>query len=786
MKTPPLSVLLSFLGVSAVAFTPSFAASDTPAAGEDEVVTLHEFTVSAKAASEYAAAESTTGTRVASKILDLPFSVQSVTAEFMDDFNALEFREQFAFTSNVVGWETLSTGYSVRGFDADVQLRNGFRRIGLIDKVNIDRAEVIKGPAASIYGSILPGGTINYVTKKPKKHPEQRVSVTAGDHDLLRSQLSSTGPIDRNGHWFYRIDAAAQQRKYDQDYKAMNQETFAAQLKWQPAKDTSLLFEAEWLERRERGTSSATVPFRIQTGVADPYRVASQNRTYTRYVGVAYEVIDFNNQGPHNYSNRYVKNLTATLEHRFNDVFSLRSSANWFDRALFRQEVGGRDQFNPTTRMVQRGTPRYRPFPEGGQSVQNDLLASFATKGIQHKLLVTLDYQRQTQQPERYDVSNFTADMPASVQSGLKVDDPDYGFISYADAPQYYTMAQKEDDTIDIYGLFVSERATFWKGRVNLLIGGRYDRAHNISRDYVANSRTDQKSHEITHQMGLNFRVVQGLSLYVNHSTSFVPQFGLGQNADGSSYELPNEHGSGVEAGIKAGLFAERVTFTLGWFDIKRDNVATATTDSATGRPITVLSGEQESKGYEFDFNAVVTPSLQFFGGVGYADAVTLHNANSPHLEGLPLRRAPKYTVGVGTKYDVKSGLLRGLFATASYKYNDKSMANPSSGRSITASTSNPIVNNRMPNGRLPFANLAEGAVVTSGTARVDDGRESIFNNAYSVVDVGLGYKWKARRGAAAQKVQLNVGNLLDKRYTYGSTGQGDRRSFAITYDITF
>ena len=39
------------------------------------------------------------------------------------------------------------------------------------------------------------------------------------------------------------------------------------------------------------GTSNSTVPFRVQTGVPDPYRVASQNRTYTRYLGIATEII---------------------------------------------------------------------------------------------------------------------------------------------------------------------------------------------------------------------------------------------------------------------------------------------------------------------------------------------------------------------------------------------------------------------------------------------------------------------------------------------------------------
>ena len=45
-------------------------------AGDGDVITLKEFSVTSTALSEYAAAESTTGTRVAAQIRDLPFNVQ--------------------------------------------------------------------------------------------------------------------------------------------------------------------------------------------------------------------------------------------------------------------------------------------------------------------------------------------------------------------------------------------------------------------------------------------------------------------------------------------------------------------------------------------------------------------------------------------------------------------------------------------------------------------------------------------------------------------------------------
>src|SRR5947207_1956699 len=106
MKTSSarLLILAAFSIPSAALFpqSSSAAASGSDARRDDsrEIVTLSEFNVTASAATEYAATESTTGTRVASRIRDLPFSVNVVTGELLDDFNAVEFRDQMAFTSN--------------------------------------------------------------------------------------------------------------------------------------------------------------------------------------------------------------------------------------------------------------------------------------------------------------------------------------------------------------------------------------------------------------------------------------------------------------------------------------------------------------------------------------------------------------------------------------------------------------------------------------------------------------------------------------------------------------
>ena len=55
----------------------------------------------------------------------------------------------------------LILGPIIRGFDGDVTpQRNGFVGNRYVDSGNVQRVEVVKGPASLLYGQITPGGTV--------------------------------------------------------------------------------------------------------------------------------------------------------------------------------------------------------------------------------------------------------------------------------------------------------------------------------------------------------------------------------------------------------------------------------------------------------------------------------------------------------------------------------------------------------------------------------------------------------------------------------------------------
>lgn len=760
------------------ALAPAFAQA-TSQNDDSEVVLLGEFNVSATTNNDYLAAESITGTRVASKLQDLPFAVNVVTGEFINDFAAYELWDQLGYVSSIAPNE-VQGAYQIRGFESSNQLRNGFRRLGLIDKVSVDRTEVIKGPAASIYGKIQPGGVVNIVTRKPRTKTQHTASLAVGSDNFWRAQASSTGPVGNSSRVFYRVDMAADDRDYAMNFKEKDQQTVAAQLMWKLDSVSALSFEIEYLARHER-RGNGVAPVWV-TGVLDPYRTG--NRTYSRYQRLAVdELFDFNHQGPNEYNDRDVFTLTGTYERRLNSVWSMRLGANWFDRGFDRMWISG-DRFNPATRTIISRTPVWRPIDEGGSSVQADLLASFRTGAIDHKLLFTVDYNRTTKEGFEARQPTAIATNPLFNVRNLSVDNPNYFFVSYPENSGIYTDIREDRfNSVDNIGLFISERASMLDGRVIALTGVRYDTVKNKIDDRLVGQEIDYSLDEITYQLGINVRLAPGATVYANASTSFEPQARF--NIDGTP--LPNEGGEGYEAGVKLSLFEEKLNVTAAYFQIERTNLARETTlteeNGSTSR-VVILSGREESKGYEIDFNWQLTNSFQLLGAYGNVDAQTLENAEFPFLVGTTPRRTPKHNLGLASRYEFKEGALKGLYFTAGVKYYSRSLVNVGSGRNLNASNSNPIVNRPMSNGLLPFPNLPEGELVRSGRVRVDDGREQIYNDAHTIAEASAGYRWQT--SGYRHRVQLNVKNLFDEVYTWGSAQPGDGLTFIGTYSLSF
>jgi iron complex outermembrane recepter protein len=216
-----------------------------------QIFTLSPFEVSTEGDSLYLATNATSGTRLNMAIKDLPMPLSVITSEFITDTGAVDFKEALAYSAGV-SLESFESGggnsrgandaYSgenspsasaggtsteftnsvfIRSFRTDTQQRAGFRVGGsvpnyglvfggLTDSVNTERLEVVKGPAALLYGVNVLGGVVNIIPKKPLGERFDKASLTVGSQGFRRATLEHDAPLIRElpivgGKLDYRI-----------------------------------------------------------------------------------------------------------------------------------------------------------------------------------------------------------------------------------------------------------------------------------------------------------------------------------------------------------------------------------------------------------------------------------------------------------------------------------------------------------------------------------------------------------------------------------------------------
>ena len=70
--------------------------------------------------------------------------------------------------------------------------------MALMDFLNVERVEVLRGPQGTLYGRNSVGGTINIVTRQPANSLETSVRLGAGDYNNLRAEGAVSGPLVKN------------------------------------------------------------------------------------------------------------------------------------------------------------------------------------------------------------------------------------------------------------------------------------------------------------------------------------------------------------------------------------------------------------------------------------------------------------------------------------------------------------------------------------------------------------------------------------------------------------
>lgn len=725
----------------------------------DEVVQLSPFQVTAGSDSGYLSSESVTGSRVATAIKDLPFTVNVITSEFMRDFGVFESNDNFGYTSSVSNVDVSGGGGSnMRGFTSQYMLRDGFFRLGTTDPVLIDRIEFIKGPNAAIYGETQPGGIVNMITKRPKSLPQTSASVTAGSYDTTRATVTSTGPVGSVPGTYYLFTGADFERGYEVPGASLRNRTASLGLehKFDNGGDFHIVYG---YMRNQSHSVQSNVPFLY-------------NSTTKTYVGIASDLATINQNGPNSETTRDVNDLTATYEKRLNSIFSVRAAANWYHRHKWLFNAGNGTQYDYLNNTLVKGTPAEGLIGEDGGGVQADLLAQYKlfSDKVSAKTLLTFDFSDYYRWDPTWQLGNayIVSNTPTTVAPGP---DRTYWFknifvgqpINYSvpafSSGAYNNVTRDNHNRASIWGGLLRQQMNLMQDRLLLFASLRYDRVVFNLRDLRGAGLSVRGINTAwSPSVGYNYKANSHLSFYGSRSNGFNAN---AQNQSAANGVQPSEKSWGYDYGIKASFFDDRLVFTAGGYYIVRRNVAT-TDVLANGTTVSTFTGSQLSRGAEFDFSWRATNNFTVLGGYGHNNNIYTSFGRDTGAVGFPPGIVPHDNFGVAGKYAFTNETLHGLSVNAG----------------VTHVGSAPSQN---PNTGDLFNPAALG-----GTYIGNDGRRSLMLPGYTLVELGATYQF--RTGRFTQTLTVNVKNALDTDYIRIASAQikGDGRGYYLTYGLGF
>jgi iron complex outermembrane receptor protein len=575
----------------------------------------------------YRAQNTTTATRIDSSILEVPQSIQVVPREVLQDQGASTLGD---VAQNVAGLNQFSTyqDFALRGFRISEEsvfyngLRgnpyNFFTNSPILG--NVERVEVLRGPASVLYGQLQPGGFINIVTRQPEARPSITVTGVAGSYEEFGTQIDATGPIDARERLLYRLNMSHLGAGSFRDFQSSDYWQIAPSLTWRVGDRTALSLTGEWFEDRRRGQRDRGI---VAPG-GDVFAVP----------------ISFTVNEPGDRAGSSGHAIQLALNHELSDTWALSATGRFSHGEYF-------NRYHNPSGFLEDGrtmTRDYRDQEFTTDSFAADLYAvgKFSTGTLAHRLVFGVDtvIQDGIFEGRFADPIEFGGEVPA-----LNVFNPRYGRAN----PETYTLLfDLSREYLRQYGLYIQDQITFspqWQA----LFGLRYDFFDNKS-DFRGDFGSDEvnfSDQALTFRGGVVYEPVENLFMYGSYSQGFIPQSEFNQGPDRGGPFDPEESWQ-IEVGAKTSLLSDRLTAAIAYYYINRENVLV--TDPNNSRRLLQV-GETTSQGIELEIAGRLSDHWRLFATYALNDAKVSEDTNSS-LIGRQLENAPRHTASLWTRYD--------------------------------------------------------------------------------------------------------------------------------------
>jgi len=573
---------------------------------------------------------------------DVPLTVTGYTDSFMQSIETSRIADLYNYMAGVQ--KAGPTGYdiSIRGFTSGGNDRNAIQtdglpglavRFGSPPTIDAQRIEVVKGPAAVLYGQIQPGGFINVITKKPQATPFTQVKVltegyygqgaSMGQTSGLSASVDTTGPLNNDASVTYRVVGQVEDFSTFRDNGFSKTQYFVPSVAWRVSDATNVRVFAE---------------YRHENNALDNYLVAYGNdinnaaSATTRYQ-------EPNDTQP---ETGWVGGLE--LNHDFTDSFSWHLNYRYVDHkdsALGYENLSFRDA--TTLRRRDRNQQNHRSY----SFIDTNLRWDVDSGNVGQKIMAGFNAGKETAHFTRVNFDNNNPTLDIDIYNpvyGQGVPNADRNVGDNDRLRNYRSTAIYLQDQLSI--------GDYWKA----VVATRYEKfktsEHLFQPEFptpVYKSVSRAEGHSVSKMAGVIYQPNQTWSIYTSYAESFNPPAWGRYDAASNPISTP-EKGKQIEVGAKADFTGG--TFTASYFRIKRLDIAedTGLNNATTGDKIYALAGQEESKGFDLEVNANVTEKWQLIGGFSDVDPTVSQDVNT-NLVGQELLNAPRQSGSVWNRY---------------------------------------------------------------------------------------------------------------------------------------
>lgn len=588
--------------------------------GEDETYRLAPIIVNSQAAasddaSTVVAQELWVGGKVATSILNTPASVSVVTQKEMEQRSVSTTEELLQYTPGVVtdfyGSDDRNDYFKIRGFQATTYrdgLTLGSMRGVREEPFAYERVEVLRGANSTLFGAADPGGSVNFVTKKPRFEKFGQVYGTYGSFNHKEMGVDVGDTLNEDKTLAYRLTGKFQDSDREYDHSRDDNGFAMGGLTWAPTAYTSATLVVDHLKTKSSPNSGGY----------------PMDREYDRS--------DFFGEPDYNFHDVERTNISGGFTHDFDNGFVLRSNLRYSDLTddfayLYLNGTGtgtvrNRDAFGTDTDAEQLN---------GNLMLQYD--ARF--DNIDSSTMVGVEYGDSTT-----DASSIYQQNVAPI---------DIANPAYSGAPlglQPYRLEKRDYTTKSV---FLQQNLSFYERFI--VTGGVRNDSMDLSSEgadifngtSTAFNDSDSFS-ETSYRGALTYIVTDEVSTYVSMVESVSPP----------EIGATPKRGKQYEVGVKYSPMGMNALFSAAVYDLTQENVTIAVVVPGGGIQQQNV-GETKVRGLDLEAKAELTQNLSLIGGYSYmqSDVVrgTLRDGTS--LKGNEFEVTPQHSASLWTYYDL-------------------------------------------------------------------------------------------------------------------------------------